>query len=217
MKILIIDDHKLVRHGFVKLLELILPSAEISEAGDGFEALEIIKSSSFDLIILDVQMPRMNGTETLARIKAEKPSSKVIMLTQFDENALVSHCLELGANAFLSKGGDIQEVELAIEKVMEDGNYFSPFVIEIIRHRLSSSTFADLHITSSEFQILGLLKDGISTKDIADKTGLTVYTVDSYRKELLKKTKTKNVAELISLVYRSGIFTTSKKDHQQGK
>jgi two-component system response regulator DegU len=213
MKILVVDDHNLVRHGFVRLLELVLPLAEISEASDGQEALEMINSISFDLILLDVQMPKMNGTETLARIKAEKPSMKVIMLTQFDETALVSHCLQLGANAFLLKAGNIQDVELAISKVMSEGNYFSPFVVDIIRRRLASSTFADLHITSSEFQILCLLKEGIPTKDIAEKTGLTVYTVDSYRKELLRKTKTKNVAELISLAYRAGIFTTSKKDH----
>lgn len=215
MKILVVDDHQLVRHGFVKLLELIVPAAQIESASDGQEALDILESVSFDLVFLDVQMRKMNGTETLARIKAEKPSTKVIMLTQFDETALVAYCMELGANAFLLKAGNVEEVDLAISKVMNEGNYFSSFVTKIIRKRLSASKgFVDLNISSSEYQVLCLLKEGIPSKDIADKTGLTVYTVDSYRKALLRKTKTKNVAELISLAYRAGIYTTSKNELQ---
>jgi two-component system response regulator DegU len=210
MKILLVDDHNLIRQGIIRLLKQVFPSSEILEAGNGLETLEILKSTPTDLILLDVQMPKMNGMETLKHIKEKWPQSKVIMLTQFDESALVAYCLQLGANAFLLKNGDVNEVGTAISKVLKEGHYFSPFVMKIIRKRQSKiSELANLDISPIEFQLLCILKEGHSSKTISEKLGLTKLTVDSYRKELLRKTKTKNVAELVSLSYRCGLIPTS--------
>src|SRR5437868_1619328 len=109
MKILIVDDHKLFRQGLVRLIKAILPETETLESSNGIEALELLKNVAVELILLDVQMPKMNGMETLKLIKEDKPETKVIMLTQFDEAALVSYCLQLGANAFLLKDCGIDQ------------------------------------------------------------------------------------------------------------
>jgi DNA-binding NarL/FixJ family response regulator len=189
------------------------PDAGISQASNGQNALNILETDSFDLVILDVQMPGMNGPQALAKIKDDYPATKVIMFTQYDNTALVSHCVKLGANAFLLKDGNIDEIQQTITKVIEDGNYFSPFVANIIRKTLNSpSAIANLSFSQAELQILSLLKEGEASKEIAAKTSLTSFTVDTYRKRLLQKTKTKNVVELIALAFRTGIFTTSEKN-----
>ncbi len=208
MKILIVDDHKVLRQGLTRLMSAVFPGSEISEASNGIEALELLNNLAVDVVLLDVQMPKLNGPETLKRIKELYPDLKVIMLTQFAEPALVAHCLHLGTNGFLLKDVDIDEVELAISKVLSEGNYFSPFVVDLLRKKLyKNSSLANLELSVSEYQIISMLKDGLGTKDIARKLGLTVYTVDSYRRDLLRKTKVKNVAELISLAYRTGLVT----------
>src|SRR5258708_3182710 len=100
MKILIVDDRRFIHQGLSKLLGFILPSYEFLESTNGCEALEIAKSIEIDLIILDVSMPGINGIQVLMQIKEIQPSSKVIILTQFDEPALIANCLAMGANAF---------------------------------------------------------------------------------------------------------------------
>jgi DNA-binding NarL/FixJ family response regulator len=213
MNILLVDDHTLFRQSLTQQLRSSFPGFEFKEASNGLEALQLLKSACVDLVILDVQMPKMDGITTLKKIKETTPEIKVIMLTQFDERVLVLYCLQLGANSFLLKNCNTRDAELTIRRVINEGSFHSPYVNSIIQQRLSdSSEWANLDLSPREFQILSFLKEGKVSHEIANILGLTRMTVESYRKSLLQKTKMKNVAELISLAYRTGILVTSKEN-----
>ncbi len=179
----------------------------IHEAANGLEALEFLRDHPTDLILLDIQMPVLGGIETMKKIKELEFKPHVIILTQFDEVALIMHLLQLGVNGFLLKGCNPEELENAITAVIAEGHYYNEMVLDSIKKGLSKKDgLANLDISPREFQVMALLKDGKSNKEISTKLGLTLRTIESYRKALMKKLNCKNTAELVSLVYRTGII-----------
>ncbi len=158
-------------------------------------------------------MPEMNGIACLKKIKELHSQVKVIILTQFDEPALIVHLVALGADGFLLKDSSPDELEKAINAVIQDGQYFTELVHETLALNVGKNgeRLAQLDISPREFQVANLLKDGLGTNEIAEKLGLAPSTISSYRKSIMDKTKSKNVAELVKLLFTTGLVTTNEK------
>jgi len=176
------------------------------QAANGEEALTSIHLSTIDVVLLDMQMPVLNGIGTMKRIKELPVKPLVIILTQFDDQALITNMLHLGANGFLSKDCEPEELERAILSVLKIGYFINQLTSAVIHKNISKNNeLASIEISSRELEVMVLLKDGKSSKEIASKLGLTLHTIESYRKSLMKKTHCKNVADVVSLAYRTGM------------
>jgi len=206
--LLVADDHKLFRKSLIQLIGGFNLSFVFYEASDGVEVLNILASHRIDVVLLDIQMPVLNGIQVLKKIRQEKSDVKVIVLTQFEEESLAAHLLQLGANAFVYKRCEPAELEQAIRVVLKDGHYYNEAVLNALKLSITNAGHQiNFEISPREFQVMSLLHDGKSNKDIAHVLGLTLRTIESYRKALMKKTQTKNAAELVRFVYRTGMMT----------
>ncbi len=208
ISLLITDDHPIFRKSLVRLISLFNRNFTFFEAGNGLEALEIIEKEKIDLILLDIQMPKMNGIECLREAKQLSPQTKVIVLTQFDEPSLIVLLAQIGAEGFLLKECDPQELETAIDAVLNIGHYYNSVAEEAIKNynKKKGSPIADLDLTSREMDIAKLVVKGLSSEEIGDQLSLSALTVNSYRKSILKKTGCSNTAALTRLLLLSGIF-----------
>ncbi len=211
-KLLVVDDHQLFRKSLVRLLAIFPIKLELFEAGSGLDALDTLKIEQIDIVLLDIQMPNLNGIDCLKKMKELHPQVRVIILTQFDEPALIVHLVALGADGFLLKDTSPNELEKAIATVIQDGQYFTELVHETLALNVGKNgeRLAQLDISPREFQVANLLKDGLGTNEIAEKLGLAPSTVSSYRKSIMDKTKSKNVAELVKLLFTTGLAVTNK-------
>lgn len=212
INLLVVDDHQLFRKSLVSLLAIFPINLTFFEAGSGLEALDKLNSEQIDIVLLDIQMPSLNGIDCLRKIKELHPQVKVIILTQFDEPALIVHVVALGADGFLLKDTSPNELEKAIETVIKDGQYFTELVHETLALNVGKNgeRLAQIDISPREFQVANLLKDGLGTNEIANKLGLAPATISSYRKSVMDKTKTKNTAELVKLLFTTGLAVTNK-------
>jgi DNA-binding NarL/FixJ family response regulator len=207
LKILLVDDHTLVRRALARLIGTLDYSTSIFEAANGFEALEMASKNEIDLVILDVQMPRMSGIDVIKALRTSGNHVKILVLTQFDNESLVAHLIQLGVNGFLSKNASPEELDIAITTLGEKSFFYNELTQGAIRRSFSKNTNAiNLNFSPRELQVVSQLKDGKSSKEIAIDLGLALTTVETYRKSILKKAKARNIAELICLVNNTGII-----------
>ncbi len=206
---LIVDDHTIFRKSLMRLLTTFQLNLHFYEAANGVEALDVLKANRIDLALIDIQMPKMNGIDLLKLAKENFPSTRTIILTQFDDPSLIVHLIQLGADGFLLKECDPEELVLAIHQVMHEGHYFNKLVSDTLEYALKKGTkaLANLNITPREYQLAELLRNGLSNKEIAVCLNLTLATVESYRKSLMEKTKCSNLADLIKLLYTTGLVS----------
>jgi DNA-binding NarL/FixJ family response regulator len=204
--VLLVDDHALFRKAMGALFRSFNLDVIYKEASSGKECLEILTENPVDVILLDVQMPLLNGMETLKKIRKTNSKVRVVILTQFDEPSLIVHMLHLGANGFLIKNCEQEELKKVIVGVHEEGYYYDELVLKVIGNAISKiQGLPNLEISAREFQVITLLKEGNSSKEIARILKLTLRTVESYRKALMKKTKCRSAAEVVGLAYRTGL------------
>ncbi len=211
LHILIADDHRLFRKGLIAALKQARPEWLFTEAENGQEAFDYVRhENSTALVLLDVSMPVMNGLEACFKIKQVNPDLPIIMLTQFDERSLILHFLQIGVNGYLLKNSDPEKVIEAIEMVMQTGKYITEQIIEALEASVGTAprNKVRLNLSSRDKEIIHLLGRGKSTKEIAGHMHLTETSIESYRKDLLHKTRTHNVAELISFAHRTGVLST---------
>jgi DNA-binding NarL/FixJ family response regulator len=207
IRILLVDDHRLFRSALIRLMQSFKFPVDYFEASNGAEGMALLNTQKIDIVLLDIQMPEMGGIEMLKSIRRDGKQTKIIMLTQFQDQSLIVYLLQLGANGFLLKSCETKELEEAIQKVNSEGHYYDQQVSKAVEQNLSNEEkLSNLDITPREFQVLVLIKDGKSNKEVARNLGLTIRTIESYRKRLIKKTNSKNTIGLISLAYRTGIF-----------
>ena len=206
--LLIVDDHPIFRRSLVRLISLFNRNFNFFEAGNGLEALEITEKNKIDLIILDIQMPKMNGIDCLKEVKIQAPNTKVIVLTQFDEPSLIVLLAQLGAEGFLLKECDPEELETAIDAVFKIGHYFNSVAEEAIKNYnlKKGSPIANLELTPREIDVARLVMQGLNSDEIGTELNLAPQTVNGYRKSILKKTNCANTAALTRLLLLSGIF-----------
>ena len=209
MKVLIIDDHDVFRKSFILLLKSITLENILSvEATNGNEGLLALEKSDFDLIFLDVVMPKMNGIDACKKITKLYSKIPIIILTKCYNESLIFYFFELGVHSFLTKENSIDQLKIAIENAIAGRKYFPEPINDLIRKRRNdkSQLIQTVEFTLQEKRLISFLQKGHSSKMIAHLMGLSVKTIDTYRERLLLKTQTNNVAGLISFGYETGIL-----------
>jgi DNA-binding NarL/FixJ family response regulator len=207
--ILVVDDHKIFRLGLVSTLRAIPGVETIIEAENGLMALDTIQKEKVDIVFMDIRMPVMNGIDATAAIKKLNSGVKVIALTMFDDNEYLSEMFTNGASGYLLKNTDADEIREAMETVLLDEKYFSREISESMLNALLNKQNAPRHgdgsfmISQREKQILLMVCDGLSNKEIAEKLQISSRTVEGHRARLLYKTQCKNTAELVNYANRN--------------
>jgi two-component system response regulator NreC len=213
--ILIVDDHQLVLDGLAALIEHLPAYDLLSTAKNGQEAIKLVEVLRPQLVLMDIDMPVMNGLEALSRIKKEFADTKVIMLTMHGEPALVKKVIELGAEGYVLKNADKEEFEEALEKVSANKSFFSPELTRQLaggkRQEYNDShqdTLLLAELTARELEILKLIAEGFSNKEIGEQLFISHRTVDTHRTNLMKKLDVHNIAGLVRFAMNNGLGAT---------
>jgi DNA-binding NarL/FixJ family response regulator len=199
-KVFLVDDHKLFRKGLRVLIDTLNKFEVSGEASNGLEFLAILDQSKPDIVMLDIAMPEMDGIEAARLALLKYPDLKIITLSMFGEQDYYFKMVDAGVKGFLLKNSDFSEVKLALETVMEGGNYFSRELLMNLVNSLKNSpeeTTPDSPLSDREKEIILLICKGMSTQEIADSLCLSKRTVDSHRANILLKTGCRNTASLV--------------------
>ncbi|UZR95599.1 response regulator transcription factor [Chondrinema litorale] len=213
IKVILADDHLLVRNGIKSLLENEDGIEVIGEAADGEEALEKTKMLKPDVLILDIRMPKMNGIEAVKYLKKYSPKTKALMLTMNDAEEYVLQAIEYGATGYVLKDANEEEFITAIKKVNSGEKYFTSAVSDILAINYIKSVQESktnrkglFELTKKEKEILQLIAQGMSSRDISNKLESSIRTVQVHRFNIMKKMQVKNVVELINIAQDYGLI-----------
>jgi two-component system invasion response regulator UvrY len=199
IKIIIADDHPIVRAGMKQIISEAADMSVADEAGDGRQLLHKIRTENFDVVILDITMPYIDGLDVLKQLKIEKPKLPVIILSIHPESQYALRVLKAGASGYVTKTSAPDELITAIRKVNRGGKYISAAVAEKLAFQLEAEFEEMPHeaLSDREYQVLCMLASGKTVTEIADELALSVKTVSTYRSRILEKMNMKNNAELI--------------------
>jgi DNA-binding NarL/FixJ family response regulator len=212
IKVVIADDHVLFRAGVKTALSMHKDIKMIAEADNGMQLLTVLKHIQPDVILLDIQMPIMDGITTLPEIKKLYPEIRVIMLTMHNDHSMISKLMELGANAYLTKNSDSEVIYEAVKTVFEQEFFFNQLTNKAlidglrVKRQAEASMPVDAKLTDKEISILRMICEEKSTKEIADLVELSPRTVEAIRDKLKVKTGAKSLAGLVMYAVKSGII-----------
>ncbi len=210
ISILVADDHGIVREGLRRLLEGEGDFRVSGEAGDGREVLEQVAQNQPQVVVLDISMPRLGGLETLEQLRASHPNIKVILLSVHSDPSFIQSAISLGADGYVLKDGEATEIVTAIREVMRGGSYFSPVVareiVEQMRHPGSSKEGPFSLLSGREREVLHLIADGLSAKQIAVQLNISSKTVEAHRTSLMRKVGVRKATELVRYALRHGLI-----------
>ncbi len=208
IRILLADDHPMIRAGFKSMLDKSERFEIVGEAGNGKELIEVAGELNPEIVLVDISMPVMSGLDVLEELSNRVPGVRLIVLTMHEEREYILQALKSGAAGYLLKNIERFELERAIITVYKGGKYFSPVVTNILAEAVSKpETNEASEVTPREKEVLELVARGNSTKQIADLLGISVRTVESHRINMLKKMKVNNSAELIKKAIELKILT----------
>jgi two-component system, NarL family, invasion response regulator UvrY len=198
MKILLADDHAVVRHGLKQILTDAFKRATYGEARNAQEALDLIWKQDWDVVVLDITMPGRSGLEVLREIKKSKPRTPVLVLSMHPENQFAVRVLKSGASGYMTKESAPEELVGAVRKVLAGGRYVSNALAESLAASLSVNQKPPQEkLSDREFQVLRLIASGKMITDIGRELSLSVKTISTYRSRILEKMAMKNNAELM--------------------
>ena len=207
VRLLIADDHKIVLDGIVSLLKEEPSILIAATAGNGNEVMELIHQNDYDVCLLDINMPGMDGIETARLIKEKKPLTKIIMLTTYDDAEIISELVHIGISGYLLKNSDKLELVESIKKVMEGRYYFSTEVEKIIIQGVVEKKKASaIILTEREIEIMNLLAKEYTNEKIAVQLHISYRTVETHRKNIMQKTGAHNLAGLLKYAYGTGLI-----------
>jgi len=213
IRVLVTDDHAIVRDGICALLALTGDIEAVGVAANGREALEMVRELAPDVVLMDIAMPIMDGVEATRRIRKEFPKVKVLALTQYDDKAYVFPVIEAGASGFISKTAVSSELAAGIRSVYRGDSFLSPsvarFLVEDYQQVASMKESQDPYeqLTNREREVLKLVVEGHTTQEIAAMLVLSPKTVERHRTNLMAKLDIHNRTELIKYALRKGIIT----------
>jgi DNA-binding NarL/FixJ family response regulator len=204
IRILIADDHAILRRGLIEILTSEIKDAVCGEAENAEQTLAQVQSHDWDLVILDVTMPGRSGVDVLADLKRERPKLPVLVLSMHPEDQYAKRVLRAGASGYLNKDSAPEELIKAIRKVLDGGRYVSPALAEALAMDLGQPADQPLHETLSdrELEVLRLIGSGKSISQIAEVLHLSVTTVSTYRARILEKMNMNNTSELMNYALR---------------
>ena len=209
-RIVLADDHKIIRDGLRSLLDQQSDIEVVSEAGDGRTAIERVRTLAPDVVVMDIGMPGLNGIEATRRIVAESPGVKVIGLSIHSDKRFVAGLLSAGASRYLPKDCAFEELAQAVRTVAANQVYLSPtitgMVVKDYVQHLSTTDSSDLiALTNREREVLQLLAEGMTTKQIALQLSMSTKTVETHRQHLMQKLDLHSIAELTKYAIRTGL------------
>src|SRR5580704_10851550 len=213
VRILLADDHTVMRAGLRLLLERHENFEVIGEAADGREAVEIAAEQKPAVVVMDVAMPHLNGVEAARQILSRNPEIAIVMLSMHSDESYVLRSLKAGARAYLLKDSAEADLIAAIQAIIEGRSFFSPGVRALLKedyiYRLQKFGADDTYelLTAREREVLQLVAEGRSNKEVASLLGLSLYTVETHRTHILQKLNLHSVPELILYAVRKGIIS----------
>lgn len=207
IRILIADDHPIVRAGFKQVLSE-TPDMEVTdEAGNGQEAMACIRKKELDVVLLDISMPGRSGLEVLKELKEEQPKLPVLILSMYPEEQYAIRALRAGASGYLTKASAANELISAIRKVAEGGKYISATLGERLTEFLGTDMTRPPHelLSDREYQVMLMIASGKTVSSIAEDLCLSVKTISTYRTHILEKMRMKNNAEITFYAVQNGL------------
>ena len=208
MKILLADDHKIIRNVLSSFLKENL-DAVIIEANNGIEGINLFKSEGeFDLVIADINMPKVNGIEMVKQIRAIDKDVNIIALSMMDDSLSIKKMLKAGASAYILKEGDTDDLLKAIEKVQAGETYYSHAVTETIMTSIMDGrkAYKDADLTKRELEVLEKIFMEKTNKEIAEELFISLRTVETHKHHIMEKTGAKNMAGLVKFAIREKLF-----------
>ena len=212
LKVYIADDHTIFRKAMVSLLQSFPRIGTVKDAENGRELLNLVKEEEPDIVLLDLQMPIMDGSETCENLYNKYPDVRVIVLSMHDSERYIQHMMDLGARAFLFKNVEPDELEQAIYSVADKDFYHNELIASILRkslrekHNLKKPDFKQ-ELTEREREILLLICQEYSTKEISSRLSLSDRTVENHRAKIMEKTGVKNIVGIVRYAYEQGMLT----------
>ncbi len=197
IKIIIADDHQLFRNGIISLLEKREDMEVVGEAANGDELMELLARHHAHVVLLDISMPDTNGLDLVKDARAKYPKTHIIMLTMHAEGQYVVKAVKNGAFGYLLKNVDEQELITAIQQVSLGKKYYNAEISELMISNMSIEGETIKPLSEREMEILSLVSDGLTTKEIADQLFVSTRTVETHRVNMMKKLNVQNTAELI--------------------
>jgi DNA-binding NarL/FixJ family response regulator len=213
INVFVVDDHQIFLDGIVSLLDDEPNIKIVGTAHNGKEAIDRIKASKVDVVLMDINMPEMDGIEATKQLKKINPDIKILMLTMHSEARFIKECLEIGAKGYVMKNISKDDLIKAVETVYQDKSYLDADSQEKLISSMSSTDEDDnrnydelaAQITQRELEILQLIALGLTSQDIANKLFISKNTVETHRKNMLAKLNVNNTAALLKIAYKKGL------------
>jgi DNA-binding NarL/FixJ family response regulator len=208
IRVLLADDHTLVRAGFRTLLQGLESVSIVAEAEDGREAVALTKSEHPDVVLMDIAMPRLNGIEATARIMETDPHIRVIILSMHPNEEYVLRALRVGAAGYILKDANLTELEMAIRSVAQGETYLSPPISKQVAdyvRRVDEETATLDRLTPRQREVLQLIAEGFTNREIAQQLGISTKTVESHRAHLMDRLDIHDIAGLVRYAIRTGL------------
>ena len=210
ISVMIVDDHVIFRSGLKTIINKTKNAKVIAEASDGKEFLEVLETIAPDVVLMDIEMPIMNGIEATKIAIERHPDLKIIALTMFNNEEYLESMLDVGAKGFLLKNINKDDLERAMQTVIKGNNYYSEelwnYFTKKVVHEDKPQILNDLALTKREVEILQLLFEGCSNKEIADKLFISERTVIGHKSNLLSKTNCKSTVQLLAYVIKNKLI-----------
>lgn len=211
LRVLIADDHSILRAGLRALLTELPDTSVVADTGDGREVLELVKAHRPDIVLMDISLPGLNGLEATVRLTKEFPSTRVLILSMHSSEEYVVRALRSGAAGYLLKDAAPQELEFALDAIRRGNTYLSPaisrHVIDDYLRRAEDHQLPLDQLTPRQREILQLIAEGKSTKDIAYILSVSVKTVETHRAQLMDRLQIFDVPGLVRLAVRTGLVS----------
>lgn len=197
-KVIVIEDQTIMRDLICQLVEGYAAMEVVASSGDGAEGYDLCLQHAPDLVILDIMLPNLNGSEVLRRLKAKNPRANILIFSAASSNSMVNRLLKSGVTGYIEKDAGLEELEKAIKLVADGRSYFSPRVVDAMRELMVSGGQEDSleSLTTREREIVQLIAESYSNKEIANKLGMSVRTADTHRTNIMKKLDLHDVAAL---------------------
>jgi len=208
LKIIVVDDHKIVRDGLCSLIEGLTGYSIVGQAKNGRQAIEVARRDKPDIIIMDISMPEMNGIDATSSIIEEMPLCKIIVLSMLSDKRFIVGALQAGASGFLLKECAFNELNQALDAVRSGQTYLSPKIAGTVVHDYRNRLLSDnkeKNLTTKEREVIQLIAEGHSTKEIAVRLFVSVKAIEGRRRRLMEKLQITTVAGLVKYAIREGL------------
>jgi len=207
-KVLLADDHQMVVDGMVSVLKNNPHFEVVGTATNGLQVLDQIRGlmPNLDIVVMDISMPDLDGIETTRILKDEFPDLDILIVTMHKDNNFIRSILEIGASGYILKGSGAPELMKALQTIVEGGTYFSGDVTKIVMDGIKKNQISSANLTKRELEVLKLIAQGLTNKQIAEKLIISQYTAETHRKNITKKLKVNKVTELVKYAMNRGLI-----------